>query len=200
MTVFSRDLACFLILILCTLCLPEVTCQVYSNHPDTTRAEIIAKRLHKGIVLDVTPQYLDYQLADSTGFKEDSLIIGLFHMYHPSSFTHWITHLGSLPGWKEEVREELSYPVAWSELWQKPILLSKWGAWAPPSRYLISISKGKSYKISFLARSLSGNGILSIRLTDVSGSTDGFWTSDPVVISGKLKEYSFQQTEERISI
>jgi endoglucanase len=265
----------------------------------------------------LTPQYLSYKLEDGTGFAEDSLIIGLFHMYHPSSFTHWITSLASFPGWEDEVREELSFPITWSEQWQKPIVLSEWGAWAPPSRstsdfetylrfivkeclennikwiyysagfnnqwafnilntddgwnqdaldiltgvkahsqfplspiinaefgwatdfwlnhgtittsvawntgmsgpsalriqatksdraevyqetpsgpgnppnrYLISMSKGKSYKISFLARSLSGTGIMKVGLSDGSGFQDGFWTSDPVIISGKLNEYS----------
>ena len=28
----------------------------------------------------------------------------------------------------------MSHPVAWSKRWRKPVLISEWGAWAPPCR------------------------------------------------------------------
>jgi hypothetical protein len=265
----------------------------------------------------VTPQYLTYKLEDGTGFEEDTNIIGFFHMYHPHKFTHWTLGLDEVPGWKDEVREQMSHPVAWSKKWRKPLLLSEWGAWVPPchsiedfkayigfvvdeckkhnigwmyycagfnnqwafnilhtedgwnqdaldiltgvtvprsapmsplintefgwttanwlskgsvkisvarsaglsgssalkvevtksdraevyqetpikagnppNRYLISIRKGKLYKISFLAKSLNGTGTIKVRLADVSGSSDGFWTSTPVEISNAKREYT----------
>jgi len=267
----------------------------------------------------VTPQYLTYKLEDGTGFEDDINIIGMFHMYHPGTFTHWIKSLDQFPTWKEEVREQLSYPVAWSKRWRKPVLLSEWGAWAPPSRsvedfktylrfvvdeckkhnigwmyycagfnnqwafnilhtedgwnqdaldiltgvkapavppmspllntefstgtdywisegsakisvarhaglsgstalkvevtksdraevyqetpkgrgsppgrYLISVRKGRLYKICFLAKSVSGKGIVKVRLADVSGSSDAFWTSMPVAISTAEREYTLE--------
>ena len=267
----------------------------------------------------VTPKYLTYRLEDGTGFEDDSNIIGVFHMYHPQKFTHWIMGLDRFPGWKDEVREQLSYPVAWSKRWRKPVLLSEWGAWAPPcrseedfkkylqfvvdqcktdsigwmyysfgynnqwafnifhtedgwnqnaldiltgvkarpappmsplintefawstanwssegtakisvarnaglsgptalkveatksdraevyqetpkrrgsppGRHLISVRKGRLYKISFLARSVSGTGTVKVQLADVSGLGDGFWSSLPVEISGEGREYSVE--------
>jgi len=267
----------------------------------------------------VTPEYLTYKLEDGTGFEDDSNIIGIFHMYHPQRFTHWILGLDKVPGWKDEVREQLSYPVAWSKRWRKPVLLSEWGAWAPPcrsdedfktyvrfvvdeckkhnvgwmyycagfnnqwafnilhtedgwnqdaldiltgveappvppmsplintefgwstanwsskgsakisvarsaslsgptalkvevtksdraevyqetpkrrgsppGRYLISVRKGRLYKISFLAKSVSGTGTVNVRLANVSGSSDGFWTSMPVEISSAGREYTIE--------
>ena len=53
----------------------------------------------------VTPEYLTYKLEDGTGFEDDGNIIGLFHMYHPMKFTHWIMGLDKVPGWQDEVRE-----------------------------------------------------------------------------------------------
>jgi hypothetical protein len=267
----------------------------------------------------VTPEYLTYKLEDGTGFEDDNNIIGMFHMYDPHKFTHWILGLDGVPGWKDEVREQLSYPVAWSKRWRKPVLLSEWGAWAPPchsvedfktyvrfvvdecrthnigwmyycagfnnqwafnilhtedgwnqdaldiltgvtappvppmspllntefswgtdhwisegsvaasvarnaglsgptalkvevtksdraeiyqqtpkrkgspaGRCLISVRKGRLYRISFLAKSMDGTGTVKVRLTDVSGSRDGFWTSMPVAISNTEREYTVE--------
>jgi len=267
----------------------------------------------------VTPEYLTYKLEDGTGFEDDNNIIGMFHMYHPHKFTHWILGLDKVPGWEDGVREQLSYPVAWSKRWRKPVLLSEWGAWAPPcrsdedfktyvrfvvdeckkhnvgwmyycagfnnqwafnilhtedgwnqdaldiltgveappvppmsplintefgwstanwsskgsakisvarsaslsgptalkvevtksdraevyqetpkrrgsppGRYLISVRKGRLYKISFLAKSVSGTGTVNVRLANVSGSSDGFWTSMPVEISSAGREYTIE--------
>ena len=267
----------------------------------------------------VTPEYLTYTLEDGTGFEGDNNIIGMFHMYHPHKFTHWILGLDKVPGWKDEVRQQLSYPVTWSKKWRKPVLLSEWGAWAPPchsvedfktyvgfvvdecrkhdigwmyycagfnnqwafnilhtedgwsqdaldvltgvtaprpapmspllntefswttdhwssegsvkisvarnaglsgptalkveatksdraevyqetpkgrgnppGRYLISVRKGRLYRIYFLARSVNGMGTVKVQLADVSGSRDGFWTSMPVAISTAGKEYTIE--------
>ena len=64
--------------------------------------------------------------------------------------------------------------------------------WSPPGRYLISLRKGRLYKISFLAKSVGGMGTLKVRLADVSGSSDGFWTSTPVTISNAKREYTIE--------
>lgn len=80
----------------------------------------------------VTPQYLTYKLEDGTGFEDDANIIGVFHMYPPHRFTHWTLGLDKVPGWKDEVKEQMSHPVAWSKRWRNPLLLSEWGAWVPP--------------------------------------------------------------------
>jgi hypothetical protein len=267
----------------------------------------------------VTPQYLTYQLEDGTGFEEDNHIIGFFHMYHPQQFTHWTLGLQHVPEWKQEVREQLSYPVAWSKKWRKPLLIGEWGAWAPPShsvedfktylrfvvdeckknnigwsyysagynnqwafsilhtedgwnqdaldvltgvkappvppmsplintefgwstanwssegsakismarnaglsgptalkvevtksdhaevfqetpkgsgsppgRHLISVKDSKLYRISFLAKSVSGTGTVKVRLANVSGSRYGFWTSMPLEISKEKREYTIE--------
>jgi endoglucanase len=267
----------------------------------------------------VTPKYLTYRLADGTGFEDDTNIIGVFHVYQPHRFTHWTSGLDRVPGWKDEVREQMSHPAAWSKKWRKPVLLSEWGAWAPPchsvkdfkaylrfvtdecgrhnigwmyycvgfnnqwafnilhtedgwnqdaldvltgvkappvgpmspllntefawstanwksggsakislarsaglsgptalkveaaksdraevcqetpkrkgsppGRSLISVRKGRLYKISFLARSVGGAGIVRVRLADVSGSGDGFWTSAPLKISNAKGEYTVE--------
>jgi len=267
----------------------------------------------------VTPEYLTYRLEDGTGFEDDDNIIGIFHMYHPKKVTHWIVDLDKVPGWKDDVRAQLSYPVAWSKKWRKPVLLSEWGAWAPPchsvedfkayigfvadeckkhsigsmyycagfnnqwafnvlhtedgwdqdaldiltgvtapppppmsplintefgwstanwssegsakisvargaglsgptalkvevtksdraevyqqtpkrkgsppGRYLISARKGRLYRISFLAKSVNGTGTVKVRLADVSGSPDGFWTSTPVAISDARQGYTIE--------
>lgn len=65
---------------------------------------------------------------------------------------------------------------------------------SPPGRYLISVRKGRLYKISFLAKSVSGTGTVNVRLTDVSGSSAGFWTSTPVEISSAGREYTVEYT------
>jgi len=267
----------------------------------------------------VTPEYLTYKLEDGTGFEDDTNIIGIFHMYQPHKFTHWTLGLGAVPGWKDEVREQMSHPVAWSKKWRKPLLLSEWGAWAPPchsvedfkayigfvadeckkhnigwmyycagfnnqwafnilhtedgwnqdaldiltgvtappvppmsplintefswgtdhwlsegsakisvarsaglsgptalkveatksdraevyqetpkgrgnppGRYLISVRKGRLYRICFLAKSVNGTGTVKLRLANVSGSSDGFWTSMPVAISNAEREYTIE--------
>jgi len=63
---------------------------------------------------------------------------------------------------------------------------------SPPNRYLISVRKGKLYKISFLAKSVNGKGTVKVRLADVSGSSDGFWTSMPMAISNAKREYTIE--------
>jgi len=63
------------------------------------------------------------------------------------------------------------------------------GKGSPPGRTLISVRKGRLYKISFLAKSMDGAGTVKVRLADVSGSSDGFWTSAPVAISNAEREY-----------
>jgi len=267
----------------------------------------------------VTPAYLTYKLADGTGFADDTNIIGVFHMYQPHKFTHWTTGLDRVPGWKDELREQLSHPVAWSKRWRKPLLLSEFGAWAPPchsvrdfktylgfvaaeckkydigwiyycagfnnqwafnilhtedgwnqdaldvltgvtapspppmsqlintefewatanwasagtaeisvaknagmsgsgalkveatrsdraevyqetptaagsppGRHLISVREGRLYKITFLAKTISGTGTVKLRLADVAGSRDGFWTSVPITISNARKAYTVE--------
>ena len=57
--------------------------------------------------------------------------------------------------------------------------------------------KGRLYKISFLAKSVSGTGTVKVRLADVSGSSDGFWTSTPVEISGAGREYTVEYRHTR---
>jgi hypothetical protein len=52
--------------------------------------------------------------------------------------------------------------------------------------------KGRLYKISFLAKSAGGTGTVKVRLADVSGSSDGFWTSKPVEISSATQEYNVE--------
>jgi hypothetical protein len=267
----------------------------------------------------VTPEYLTYKLEDGTGFADDKNLIGVFHVYHPHPFTHWTMGLKQVPGWEDGVREELSHPVAWSGKWRKPVLLSEWGAWAPPchsaedfetylqfvvdackkhdipwmyyafgfnnqwafnifhtedgwnqdaldiltgvtaprvppisqlintefvwttdnwisggsakisvardaglsgptalkveakksdraevyqetpkhtgsppGRHLISMRQGRLYRISFLAKSVNGTGTVRVRLADVSGSSDGFWTSLPVEIANEKREYTIE--------
>jgi len=66
------------------------------------------------------------------------------------------------------------------------------GKGSPPGRYLISVRKGRLYRISFLAKSLNGTGTVKLRLADVSGSSDGFWTSMPVNISNEKGEYTIE--------
>ena len=95
----------------------------------------------------VTPEYLTYRLEDGSGFEDDTNIIGLFHMYQPHKFTHGTSGLDEVPGWKDEVREQMSHPVAWSKKWRKPLLLSEWGAWVPPCH---TVEDFKAY-IGFVA-------------------------------------------------
>jgi len=267
----------------------------------------------------VTPEYLTYKLEDGTGFEDDTNIIGIFHMYQPHKFTHWTSGLDEVPGWKDEVREQMSHPVAWSKKWRKPLLQSEFGAWvppchsvedfkayigfvadeckkhnigwmyycagfnnqwafnilhtedgwnqdaldiltgvtapppppmsplintefstgtdhwisegsakisltrsaglsgptalkvevtksdraqvyqetpkgigSPPGRYLISVRKGRLYRISFLAKSVDGTGTVKLRLANVSGSSGGFWTSMPVAIANAEREYTIE--------
>jgi Cellulase (glycosyl hydrolase family 5) len=80
----------------------------------------------------VTPEHLTYKLSDGTGFANDANVVGVFHMYHPHNFTHWTAGLDEVPKWKEEVTELFSHAAAWSKKWDKPVLLSEWGAWSPP--------------------------------------------------------------------
>lgn len=78
----------------------------------------------------VTPEYLPYRLEDGSGFADDANIIGIFHLYQPHKFTHGTSGLDAVPTWQDVVREQI--PVAWSQQWGKPLLLSEWGAWVPP--------------------------------------------------------------------
>ena len=66
------------------------------------------------------------------------------------------------------------------------------GTGSPPGRYLISVRKGRLYRISFLAKSVSGTGTVKVRLANLSGSSDGFWTSMPVEISNAKREYTVE--------
>jgi len=72
---------------------------------------------------------------------------------------------------------------------------------SPPGRCLISVRKGKLYKISFLAKSVNGTGTAKVRLANVSGSSAGFWTSTPVEISNTKREYTleYRHTSEDVS-
>lgn len=82
----------------------------------------------------VTPEYLDYQLEDGSGFKEDQNIVGVFHMYLPYYFSHYhSSHLNV--GWKDIVTNKLEQAVSWSKKWNKPVLLTEWGAWGPPCNF-----------------------------------------------------------------
>jgi len=54
----------------------------------------------------------------------------------------------------------------------------------------VSVRKGRLYRISFLAKSVNGTGTVTVRLANVSGSRDGFWTSMPMEISNAKKEYT----------
>ena len=80
----------------------------------------------------VTPMHLTYQLEDGTGFEDDANMVGVFHMYHPHGFTHWNTSLNDLPTWRSEIKDLMSHAERWSARWNTPVLLSEWGAWAPP--------------------------------------------------------------------
>lgn len=80
----------------------------------------------------VTPMHLTYQLENGTGFEDDANTLGVFHMYHPYGFTHWNTSLNDLPNWRGEIKSLMSHAERWSARWNKPVLLSEWGAWAPP--------------------------------------------------------------------
>jgi len=240
-------------------------------------------------------------------------------MYQPHKFTHWTLGLDKVPGWQDEVRQQLSHPVAWAKKWRKPLLMSEFGAWvppchsvedyrtyirfvadecrkhhigwmyycccfnnqwafnilhtedgwnqdaldiltgvtappvpplspllntefstgtvhwtgegsvtlsvargaglsgptalkveatksdraavyqqtpkskvSPPGRYLISVRKGRLYRLSFLARAAGDAGTVKVRLADASGSGDGFWTSQPLAISNVKAEYTVE--------
>ena len=54
------------------------------------------------------------------------------------------------------------------------------------------MKKGRLYRITFLAKSVNGTGTVKVRLADVSGSSDGFWTSMPVEISNTKREYTVE--------
>ena len=66
------------------------------------------------------------------------------------------------------------------------------GRGKPPGRYLISVRKGRTYRISFLSRSVNGTGTVKLRLANVSGSRKGFWTSKPVEISQTKTKYTVE--------
>ncbi|MEM1068917.1 MAG: cellulase family glycosylhydrolase [Planctomycetota bacterium] len=80
----------------------------------------------------VTPTYLSYKLKDGTGFEDDDRMIGVFHLYHPYGFSHWTTSLKELPTWQAETEALINEAERWSEQWNKPVLMSEWGAWASP--------------------------------------------------------------------
>lgn len=81
----------------------------------------------------VTSEYLTYRLEDGTGFEEDTNIIGIFHMYQPHRFSHWTAGLETVPGWRDEVLEHMSHPIAWMQKVGKPAVLSEFGCWVPPT-------------------------------------------------------------------
>ena len=61
---------------------------------------------------------------------------------------------------------------------------------SPPDRFLISVRKGKRYRISFLAKSVSGTGTVKVRLASVPEPSAAFWTSMPIEISNAGMEYA----------
>ena len=80
----------------------------------------------------VTPEHLTYELEDGTGFEEDTNLLGIVHMYYPYSFSHNTVSLQNIPGWRDEVTEALEFPRDWSRTYGKRVVLTEWGAFAPP--------------------------------------------------------------------
>jgi hypothetical protein len=66
------------------------------------------------------------------------------------------------------------------------------GKGSPPDRCLISVRKGRLYRISFLAKSADVTATVQVRLANISGSRDGFWTSVPVEIASAKREYTIE--------
>lgn len=54
------------------------------------------------------------------------------------------------------------------------------------------MKKGRLYRISFLAKPLSGTGTVEVRLANVSGSSDVSWASMPVEITSPKREYTVE--------
>ena len=78
----------------------------------------------------VTPEYLSYTLEDGTGFADDPNIWGVFHCYHPKSFTHGAIDQDinkDHPNWKQIIIADLEEANAWSKKHNKRIYLSEWG-------------------------------------------------------------------------
>ena len=78
----------------------------------------------------VTPEYLSYTLEDGTGFADDPNIWGVFHCYHPKSFTHGAIDQDinkDHPDWKETIVADLEEADAWSKKHNKRVYLSEWG-------------------------------------------------------------------------
>ena len=97
--------------------------------PHYNHADMLAKY--------VTPEFMDYQLPDGTGFKEDENIWGVFHNYRPQHWTH--SHktkpiVEATSTWKEEIIEELELGYQWAKRHKKKVLLSEWGTKLPNDR------------------------------------------------------------------
>ena len=78
----------------------------------------------------VSSEYLDYKLADGTGFDEDKNIWGVFHLYVPAGWSHSgrpVTLKQINPDWKKEVKENLDETVKWSKQQNKKVILTEWG-------------------------------------------------------------------------
>lgn len=80
----------------------------------------------------INTNHLGYTLKDGSGFAEDQRIIGMFHMYRPPVFCKWTRSLSSYEDWKQIIKTSLDVPQEWARKWDKPVVLSEWGAWAPP--------------------------------------------------------------------
>lgn len=83
------------------------------------------------LVKYVTPEFLNYRLADGTGFEEDENIWGIFHNYRPQHWTH--SHITKSiveanPKWKEEILEALDWGHQWAKTHNKKVVMSEWGA------------------------------------------------------------------------
>jgi len=90
--------------------------------PDWNQAEMLRY---------LTPEYFTYRLPDGTGFAEDKHIIGACHYYLPMPFTHSngvLTSLSKYPRWKEDVTKSLDLLFQWAKAWQKPLVMTEWGA------------------------------------------------------------------------
>jgi endoglucanase len=83
----------------------------------------------------LNPDRLDYRLLDGTGFADDTNLVGVCHYYEPFRFTHSNgerVRLGEQPYWREGVTRELDRAAAWSAKWNKPVVMTEWGAQTAP--------------------------------------------------------------------
>ena len=80
----------------------------------------------------VTPEFLTYELENGTGFEEDPNLLGIVHMYYPYSFSHNTVSLQNISGWRDEITDALAFPRDWSQTYGKRVILTEWGAYAPP--------------------------------------------------------------------